>query len=293
MVEVKQDGVREVAMRVSRQWWIWLAIPVLYLGVRMLEGGSCASPEVQVLDVMNEQITRAGLTEVTLNTSKNQNRGYFVASRGEARCWGHLELEEGAREAQSLDYLCTNDQLADALTLPPGADSRSHQRAESCGDGNMDDCVGLGLSFMKAQNGLKMNPGAFMRLFYEACEGKNANGCWQLALQYTTPTLIPQDVSRALNRYTEGCELGLLTSCQDGLTLGIRSGESVQSKSLRAHAVAACQHRVLDGCNTLGVMQIHGQGGPLEREQGIEVLKRACDQGFVASCENLETEGNR
>ena len=40
-------------------------------------------------------------------------------------------------------------------------------------------------------------------------------------------------------------------------------------------------------------MQIQGHGGPVERNQGMEVLKRACEQGFVASCENLETEGDR
>ena len=68
---------------------------------------------------------------------------------------GSLELVEGSKDTQSLDYLCTDDLLSEAIVLPDQADSRSHQRAHSCGQGELADCVGLGMSFMKAQNGLK------------------------------------------------------------------------------------------------------------------------------------------
>ena len=48
-------------------------------------------------DVMNEQITRAGLTRSRLIRARIKPR-ILRGVAGEARCWGHLELEEGARE---------------------------------------------------------------------------------------------------------------------------------------------------------------------------------------------------
>ena len=86
--------------------------------------------------------------------------------------------------------------------------------------------------------------------------------------------------------------IGLLTSCQDGLTLGIRS-VTRSNPNRFGRMLWQLVNTAYWTDATLGVMQIQGHGGPMERDKGMSVLKRACEQGFVASCENLETEGDR
>ena len=277
-------------MRYSRRWWIWLTIPALFVAGRMLERVSCAGSEVSMEQVLSAEIQAAGLISVGENLSSRDDRGFFVAMRDEARCWGQLVMEGDEERTPVLEFLCTDDSMEEALVLPTSADSLSLERAQACSQQDLVACVNLGLSFERGQNGLRLDPGRFMRLFYEACEEGEPVGCMRSARHYTTRTLIPPEPQRALELYLRACAGGLLESCTSGLMLGVESGDTVRSQTLRQLAQSACNQEHADGCNTLGVMRHRGQGGDVDSEGAQDALQKACRYGSRAGCENLELE---
>jgi len=242
---------------------------------------------------LDQRLRAEDLVAVGQNIGSSGSKAYFVAHRGEALCWGLLEQSEGGGADASFDYLCSDDDLERALQLPSTADSRSQKNARACEAGDLDACVGLALSFERAQNGLSLDPGRFMRLFDEACREGNAVGCLRQARHYTTRTMIPPDQQQALELYLGACAQGLMTSCTSGLMLGVESSEAVEAQTVQQLAQVACDLSHADGCNTLGVMLHRGVGGPVDLEASSKAFRMACQLGSTAGCENLEREQSK
>ena len=256
------------------------------LMVYLLQADGCAKQVPSLSQRLSDEIAAAGLVAVGQTLGTTDDRGFFEAKRGAARCWGQMTLHGTEDEDVLLDYLCSDDPLSSALLLPSGANSRTRTQADGCRAGDLSDCVSLGLSFERGQHGLRLYLGRMMRLYDEACSGHDALGCVRMARHYTTRTLIPPDPQRALDLFSEGCESGLIESCSKGLMLGVES-EGIEPDSLRLLARRACLQEHADGCNTLGVMRHRGVGGDVDRDGAALAFRDACQYGSITGCENL------
>jgi len=130
----------------------------------------------------------------------------------------------------------------------------------------------------------------------DPCEGRDADGCIDLARAYESGRGVPRDQQRAAEIYLRAvplsesaCERGRMSACANVgiaymLGLGGRARDEHQAATFFQRA---CDGGNLLGCNDLGMCYSGGTGVPRDDVRAVEFYQRACKGGYLDGCDHL------
>jgi beta-lactamase hcpA (cysteine-rich 28 kDaprotein) len=85
---------------------------------------------------------------------------------------------------------------------------------KACDGGNADGCYNLGLLYVSGR-GVKQDYQKAVKLFKKDCDSGNAEGCYNLGVSYNNGKGVKQDFYTAKQYYGKACDLGLQLGCDN------------------------------------------------------------------------------
>jgi hypothetical protein len=122
-------------------------------------------------------------------------------------------------------------------------------------------------------------------VFYkQACDGRNSDGCYALALLYIHGIGVPKDPTRAAALFKQACQAGVAAACSS-LGFLYDKGTGVPKDPTRAMDLweHGCHQGDPLGCHNAAIA--FGDENDLPRAE--EFFRKACDGGLKASCQAL------
>lgn len=189
---------------------------------------------------------------------------------------------------------------------------------KSCSGGWKDACSNLGV-MMLGGNGLTKDDAKAAALFKMACDGNSAMGCGNLGYMLEVGAGVRQDVTRAVKHYEQACNardescesLAVMQQMGKGVAKNETSAVALYRKACTAQNTVACAFlrtyvdpsvkvdvdaaknavTVFQGSCTNGIVRDCTQVGVIaialgQREQGQQLLKKACQLGDDWACFN-------
>ncbi|MFT3711181.1 MAG: tetratricopeptide repeat protein [Archangium sp.] len=122
------------------------------------------------------------------------------------------------------------------------------------------------------------------KLWARACELKSAHGCSNLGHR-----LLKTDPAAAVDPLDDACNGGRTRACESLGLLLYTGGEGVPKNLTEARRVFArgCEEGHVNSCVNEGIMQMEGEGGPVDLDEAVENLRTACDAKDEKGCARL------
>lgn len=151
-----------------------------------------------------------------------------------------------------------------------------------CADGQVEDCVTLGVMYTKGDI-VSMDPARATELFRSACAQDSARGCLRLGDAYHSGLL--HGDAEETDAYRRACEAGANLGC-------LAAGRAyLDGRGVGADAVYAatlfrrvCERGNAPACVELGRLHAHGEGVPRDPSRATELYTKACKLGFDEGC---------
>lgn len=212
---------------------------------------------------------------------------------------------------------------------PP--DSGAGAELARCEQGDADACYALGNRY-HGGDGVPRDNHHSVRLIRQACELGAADACYDLGIRHLLGEYAEQSATMAVERLQQACENEYAVSCfvlaslaRDGVGLSQAStladqlfdracelhytpacGQSgvvsagVYESGLPSGASAealddarACDRRVMASCHALALRYADGELPDEHGHTAHTLFDRACDWGFLPSCDALRARGDR
>jgi TPR repeat protein len=168
----------------------------------------------------------------------------------------------------------------DAPPQPSKPCEANEDCAKRCDANDGASCTRLGIRFDTGK-GAPKDADMAGSYFARACTAKDAEGCYQHALEWG-------DDRTKIVDYTTACDLDHYAACTN---LGARysDGKGVAADQVRGRALSekACKGGDSTGCSNLGLDLRDGLGGPKDLTRAAEVLRNACDHEEGPACMRL------
>jgi len=120
----------------------------------------------------------------------------------------------------------------------------------------------------------------------KACNDGNAKKCWEVADMYSFGMGVDKaDAAKTIQYYRKSCDMGYQEGC---ISLGMRYilGQGIKqnySKGIDLYK-KACNLGHSDGCNNLGFMYEIGEGVKIDLATAKKFYSKACDLGSKMGC---------
>jgi TPR repeat protein len=119
------------------------------------------------------------------------------------------------------------------------------------------------------------------RLLAKSCELGDGEACTTYGATLLAGQDIDRDPVKAVKILDRGCQLGAEKSCRalGGALLAGYPGVAPDDKKAAKALLKSCEGGDLSGCAVLGVAYATGRGLPQNPKRGLELMKKACDEG--------------
>jgi uncharacterized protein len=181
--------------------------------------------------------------------------------------------------------------LLDALDGGGRVEGTKYLR-KGCGFGDDSACLAL----FDRLNSDELEPGetrwALKSLLWY-CGQRYSGACWHAAQAYLKGRYVPQDVSVAMQLYSQGCEQGDATCCyplglatlqgHNGLTRDVAAGTELINRSVSLYE-QSCAKGSAYACSFLERLYSGGNPIPVNRQRVLALRKAACEAGRNDAC---------
>ena len=163
---------------------------------------------------------------------------------------------------------------------PPKPCEANDECIARCDAGDAVSCTAIGQRYDTGK-GVEKDAEKARAAFEKACEKKDPQGCYELALGWG------DDQSRIAN-YTIACDANIPKACTNlGFRYGKGRGVSADLGRARELAEKACKLGDSMGCSNLGLYLRDGKGGPKDLDRAVTLSRKACDDGEGPACDRL------
>jgi TPR repeat protein len=168
-------------------------------------------------------------------------------------------------------------------------ETAAHQLRQACNGGDAEGCYNLGL-IHRTGEGVPQDDARAASLYEQACNGGHAPGCNNLGVMYETGEGVSQDDARATSLFERACEDGSAQGCDN---VGIMQRRADAARLQAAHLQAAarlqedCDSGIATACHDLGLRYSEGQGVPQDHSRAAALYEQACNGGEAEGCYSL------
>ncbi len=162
--------------------------------------------------------------------------------------------------------------------------------AKGCRGGRGQDCLDLGRLYTQVAPADDAKAEDFARqgvtLLQAACERNEGGACLELGVAYQEGTGVAADLERHRVLMERACGLGELRGCAELATAYLESDAPGDDLKAAALFERACRGGVLQQtpCREAGFRYVDGDGVPVDKVKGVQLLQAACAEGDAASC---------
>ncbi|MEM1150385.1 MAG: tetratricopeptide repeat protein [Pseudomonadota bacterium] len=133
---------------------------------------------------------------------------------------------------------------------------------------------------------------AAFTLFEIRCAEGSAYDCYRQGDMYRRALGTEQDYDLAAAAYDRACELGYGEACRAIANMYFEGrGLALDYPAARTLYASGCDLNDAASCAVLGNMMYAGMGGPRERIEGADHMRRACLQDVAYACEQVRRYG--
>lgn len=127
------------------------------------------------------------------------------------------------------------------------------------------------------------------------CNAKNADACREVARIYSWGEKVKEDRDKAIVFFQKACNLGHAEGCyrlgrfadtKRSNSKTSREGEIYGKQALNAYK-KSCELGDANGCAYLGTKYLNGSFVELDRNKGLALLEKACNDGSAQACWEL------
>ncbi len=207
-----------------------------------------------------------------------------------------IAFQEGWMHGQ---FSTLDQKAANPIRVPSGsgwirgpfsaADQESCKSA--CAIGELDSCVALGI-VQQFGTPAGRDPIEAVKIFEQQCQNRSVVGCTHLGLAALMGLGLLPDTERGASLTERACKDGDAWACI-ALADWYASGEGIwkNEKASREWAERACKSSSPEGCVNLGVLLVKSADNESSVQEGITLLRRACDARFGRACLELGNLG--
>jgi TPR repeat protein len=124
-------------------------------------------------------------------------------------------------------------------------------------------------------------------LFDRACDGGDAQGCFEAAKGYLCGTGVPKDLRKAADRSARSCDKDTRGCATAGLiVLAIPDATPAEADRGARMLQRGCDSGDIAACNNLAIAKLQGSGIPQDMPGALALFEKLCDKGNVPSCGN-------
>ena len=173
-----------------------------------------------------------------------------------------------------------------AVTVKDGASLRVRFDAEAnCLGGSADDCASLGQQYYAGRDPFPRDRARSAIEYQRGCDLGSTLACSNLGDAYEYGDSVPRDLARAASLYDRACHAGNPLGCSN-LGHLVEHGEGVARDAARARALYrdACSRGEVYGCLHAQLMALEPAGPPADPMASLERWRRACDRKEARAC---------